>query len=56
MLQDCKITEKEWLRMWEDSLAKLEKGQFPEWQQKYMDLMFDVNDKSGNIISYTDSY
>ncbi|KAH3768276.1 calexcitin-2-like [Dreissena polymorpha] len=46
--KDSKITEEEWLRMWGDCLADIEKGQFPAWQKKYMDLMFDVNDKSGD--------
>ena len=47
--QDLKVTQDEWLRMWGDCLADIEKGRFPAWQQKYMDLMFDVNDKSGKI-------
>ena len=34
--------------MWAACLNDLEKhGQFPAWQEKYMKLMFDVNDKSG---------
>lgn len=35
--------------MWGDCLKDIEEGHFPSWQKKYMDLMFDVNDKSGII-------
>ena len=53
-LQDAKITKDEWLKMWGDCLKDIEQGHFPSWQKKYMDLMFDVNDKSGTI--YIDEY
>ena len=47
-IQNSKITKDEWLQMWAACLNDLEKhGQFPAWQEKYMKLMFDVNDKSG---------
>ncbi|KAL4216841.1 Non-specific lipid-transfer protein [Mactra antiquata] len=45
---DAKITQEEWKKMWNDCLVDLEKGKFPDWQQDYMYLMFDVNDKSGD--------
>lgn len=46
--EDAKITQEEWLKMWGECLKTLEQGTFPDWQKKYMDLMFDVNDKSGD--------
>ena len=33
--------------MWGACLAEIQGGPFPDWQEKYMELMFDVNDKSG---------
>ena len=47
--QDSKITKTEWLNMWGVCLDEIQNGPFPEWQKKYMELMFDVNDKSGIV-------
>ncbi|XP_053387366.1 calexcitin-2-like [Mercenaria mercenaria] len=45
---DAKITIVEWETMWGGCIEEVKKGQFPDWQKKYMDFMFDVNDKSGD--------
>ncbi|WAR12811.1 CEX2-like protein [Mya arenaria] len=55
-LQDAKITLEEWLRMWRDCLKDIEAGEFPAWQKKYMDLMFDVNDMSGDELIDMEEY
>jgi hypothetical protein len=47
VLKDAKISEAEWFKMWGNCLEQVAKDEFPLWQKKYMDLMFDVNDKSG---------
>lgn len=46
--KDAKVTKDEWLKMWGDCLYDIQNGRFPDWQKRYMDLMFDVNDKSGD--------
>ncbi|XP_052817877.1 calexcitin-2-like [Mya arenaria] len=54
--KDAKITLEEWLRMWRDCLKDIEAGEFPAWQKKYMDLMFDVNDMSGDELIDMEEY
>lgn len=55
--KDSVITKDEWLKMWGACLKDIENGRFPTWQKRYMDLMFDVNDKSGDnlidLVEYT---
>ena len=47
-MQDDKITQEEWLKMWQDCIkASGNTSDLPEWQQRYMDFMFEVNDTSG---------
>ena len=54
-LQDDKITQDEWFRMWTECVSSATNNHrdlphytdLPEWQQKYMDFMFEVNDTSG---------
>ena len=46
--QDNKISEEEWTKMWAHTIPTMDDSRpLPEWQQKYMDFMFDVNDTSG---------
>lgn len=34
--------------MWTESVKDIKSGkEFPEWQKKFVDFMFKVNDKSG---------
>ncbi|XP_060075203.1 sarcoplasmic calcium-binding proteins I, III, and IV-like [Ylistrum balloti] len=42
---DDRVSQEEWVRMWEDCIRS---NTVPEWQQKFMDFMFNVNDKSGD--------
>ena len=46
-MQDEMITQEEWKMMWGDCLKDIVNDKFPDWQTAYMELMFDVNDKSG---------
>lgn len=47
--QDDKVSEEEWLKMWTDCVQDIKsKKEFPEWQQKFIDFMFKVNDTSGD--------
>ncbi|XP_076081941.1 sarcoplasmic calcium-binding proteins I, III, and IV-like [Mytilus galloprovincialis] len=47
--QDDKVSEDEWLKMWTESVKDIKSGkEFPEWQKKFVDFMFKVNDKSGD--------
>ena len=46
--QDDKITQDEWCKMWGECMAGTnDYKHLPEWQQSYMDFMFEVNDTSG---------
>ena len=48
VLKDDKVSEEEWLKMWTDCIQDIKsKREFPEWQQKFIDFMFKVNDTSG---------
>lgn len=48
MFQDDKVSKDEWVQMWSDCLQSVKHGKpFPEWQQRFMQFMFEVNDKSG---------
>lgn len=49
--KDGHVTVGEWLKMWEE-----ESSQLPEWQTRYMELMFSVNDKSGDGIVDVEEY
>lgn len=47
--QDEKVSKDEWVQMWSDCLQSVKHGKpFPEWQQRFMQFMFEVNDKSGS--------
>lgn len=55
--QDDIVSEEEWLKMWTDCVQDIQSGkQFPEWQQKFIDFMFKVNDKSGDDEIDEDEY
>lgn len=54
--KDSKITTDEWLKMWGECLKDLENGRFPAWQKRYMELMFDCNDKSGDDLIDLNEY
>ena len=46
--QDNKITQEEWFKMWTECVqATNNHKDLPDWQQRYMDFMFEVNDTSG---------
>ncbi len=46
--QDDKITKEEWFKMWTECIrATNTPNDLPDWQRKYMDFMFEVNDTSG---------
>lgn len=54
--QDDKITEDEWLKMWQECIKVSNEKGIPEWQQRYMDFMFDVNDTSGDKLIDMEEY
>ncbi|KAI0209336.1 hypothetical protein LSAT2_005975, partial [Lamellibrachia satsuma] len=58
---DGKITEDEWMVMWEKCAREREaSGQLPDWQNNYMDFLFGVSDTSGDLLidkdEFTDTY
>ena len=47
--QDGKITEDEWMGMWEKfALERETSGRLPDWHHNYIDFLFGVSDTSGN--------
>ncbi|OWF53609.1 sarcoplasmic calcium-binding proteins I, III, and IV-like [Mizuhopecten yessoensis] len=42
---DGRVSKDEWICMWEDCIRS---NTVPEWQEKFMEFMFNVNDKSGD--------
>ncbi|KAI0215465.1 hypothetical protein LSAT2_032484 [Lamellibrachia satsuma] len=59
--EDGKITEDEWMVMWEKCAQEREaSGQLPDWQNNYMDFLFGVSDTSGDLLidkdEFTDTY
>lgn len=55
--QDDKVSKDEWVQMWSDCLQSVKHGKpFPEWQQRFMQFMFEVNDKSGDNEIDIDEY
>ena len=51
LCQDEKVTQAEWFKIWSECIqANNTQNEMPEWCQKYMSFMFDVNDTSGNFV------
>ena len=52
--QDGKITEDEWVGMWEKfALERETSGRLPDWHHNYIDFLFGVSDTSGNRHNHT---
>lgn len=48
------MSKEEWTQMWSDCLQSVKNGKpFPEWQQRFMQFMFEVNDKSGTYFGFS---
>ncbi|KAK2169709.1 hypothetical protein NP493_1177g00022 [Ridgeia piscesae] len=59
--QDGKITEDEWMGMWEKfALERETSGRLPDWHHNYIDFLFGVSDTSGDSLidkaEFTDTY
>ena len=47
LLQDGLVSTSEWCNMWATCIKNNDQRHLPDWQDKYMDFLFDLNDGNG---------